>query len=144
MIFIFFSKIEIYYLKVKNEKCLLKILRTLGKKEDPTYAANRQAIGLKLFQRLIRECDDFIIPFDVALFEHYSILETLAIYLENEREKHNGFHNRKAALIWLKQLFHQINQNLENSKKSDNMAYMREKVIFFVKTHIYNILDVFL
>lgn len=56
---------------------------------------------MKLFCQLLKEIPNFFFEIDQNIIERFFIMETFAIYLENEPQKNIPFNNRKAALVLL-------------------------------------------
>ena len=72
---------KIEALSKNNPENLIKIIRTLGKNEDPLLAEKRQSIGLRLLYKLQKKSPDYKFNLQIEILENYTILETLAVYI---------------------------------------------------------------
>jgi len=106
---------KIEALSKNNPENLIKIIRTLGKNEDPLLAEKRQSIGLRLLYKLQKKSPDYKFNLQIEILDNYAILETLAVYIENDQGQKENFKKRQQAFILMNNFFFISKEDLEKN-----------------------------
>ena len=75
----------------------------------------RQTIGLRLVYKLQKKSPDYKFNLQIEILDNYAILETLAVYIENDQGQKENFKKRQQAFILMNNFFFISKEDLEKN-----------------------------